>query len=301
MAATPAVQGETLLGSARRPRARRLDFVLVFSAFLLGLVVVAGVGANVLSPYDPATTNIIHRLKPPTWAGGPAGFALGTDALGRDVLSRLFYGSRVSLAVATASVLLSAAFGVTLGLLSGYHGGRLDSVLMMLTDVQMSFPFLLLAIAIVAVLGPSATNAVIALALSSWPIYVRIVRGEVLSIRQREYVEAARALGAGSWRIIWRAILPNVMTSVLVVATLSAARMVIVEASLSYLGLSVQSPDTSWGVMIAEARDYLQVAWWLALFPGLAISLTVLAISLLGDWLRDRFDSRLRGAGLGTG
>jgi peptide/nickel transport system permease protein len=279
----------------------RLDPVLVVCCLLLALVTGACLLANLVAPFDPSETHIVQRLKPPSWAGGPAGFVLGTDALGRDVLSRLLFGSRVSLVVAISAVVLSASVGVSLGLFAGYLRGRADGVLMLLADIQMSFPFLLLAIAIVAVLGPSATNTVAALALSAWPTYARVVRGEVLSIRQREYVEASRALGAGTWGIVTRAVLPNVTTSVIVLATLAAARMVIVEASLSYLGLSVQPPDTSWGTMIADARDYLQVAWWLALFPGLGISLTVLAISLLGDWLRDRFDPRLRSVGLGAG
>jgi peptide/nickel transport system permease protein len=204
------------------------------------------------------------------------------------------YGAQVSLLVAVVAVLLSGSVGVVLGLLSGYFGGRLDSALMAIAEVQLAFPFILLAIAIISVLGPSLESTVLALAIASWVSYARIVRADTLAQREREYITAVRALGATDGRILFRHVLPLMATPILVVATLEIARMIVIESALSFLGLGVQPPRASWGSMVADGRDYLLIAWWLSVFPGLAITLTVMAVNLLGDWLRDVFDPRLR-------
>jgi peptide/nickel transport system permease protein len=210
------------------------------------------------------------------------------------MLSRLIYGSRVSLLVGATSVVIAGVVGVVLGLLSGYYGGRVDSVISWLANVQLSFPFILLVIALVAVVGAGLMNVIIVLGFASWVIYQRVVRGEVLAIREREFIEAARVLGARDGRILVRHILPNLLTPLIVIATLQVAQMIIAESALSFLGLGVQPGIPSWGSMLADGRNYLTVAWWVATLPGLAIVVTVLAINVLGDWLRDELDPRLR-------
>jgi peptide/nickel transport system permease protein len=266
---------------------------------LLGLVVVAAtVGlaalAPALAPADPLRNSLLDRLTPPAWIqGGSAGRPLGTDTLGRDVTSRLLYGARVSLVVGFSAVLLAGALGVALGLLAGYYRGRLDDVLMRLGDIQLAFPVLVLAVAVLAVLGASLLNVVLVLGLTGWITYARIVRGEVLSLREREFVAAARALGAGDGHILVKHLLPNVLPPITVVATFSVARTIIAEASLSFLGLGIPAPDPSWGAMLDEGRNYITTGWWLALFPGLAILVLVLGINLVGDWLRDLLDPRM--------
>ena len=213
--------------------------------------------------------------------------------LGRDVASRLLYGARVSLIVGLAAVVVGGLLGVVLGLLSGYYRGFTDDALMRLGDVQLAFPVLVLAVAVLAVLGASLANVILVLGVTGWITYARIVRGETLSLRQREFVEAARALGATDGYLIRRHILPNVLPPVTVVATFSVARTIIAEASLSFLGLGIPPPAPSWGAMLDEGRNYITTGWWLALFPGLAILLLVLGINLVGDWLRDQLDPRM--------
>jgi peptide/nickel transport system permease protein len=273
---------------------RRGAGVAVGSLIVLGTVAAAALFAPVLSPADPIKNDLLERLTPPMWsAGGSAAHPLGTDTLGRDVLSRLLYGARVSLVVGFVTVIVSGAAGVLLGVLGGFYGGWLDDVLMRAGDVQLAFPVLLLGVAMLSVLGPGLGNLVLVLALSGWITYARIVRGETLSLRQREFVEAARALGALDGRLIWRHVLPNVWAPIAVVATFSVARTIIAEASLSFLGLGVPAPTPSWGAMLDEGRNYITTGWWLALFPGVAILVLVLAINLCGDWLRDALDPRL--------
>ena len=268
------------------------------SAFL-GLIVIAGtiliaVLAPALAPADPVKNSLIDRLTPPMWAaGGSARHPLGTDTLGRDVASRLLYGARVSLIVGLSAVIVSGLLGVALGLLSGYYRGFTDDALMRVGDVQLAFPVLVLAVAVLAVLGASLANVILVLGVTGWITYARIVRGETLSLRQREFVEAARALGATDRYLLWRHILPNVLPPITVVATFSVARTIIAEASLSFLGLGIPPPAPSWGAMLDEGRNYITTGWWLALFPGLAILLLVLGINLVGDWLRDRLDPRM--------
>jgi peptide/nickel transport system permease protein len=261
--------------------------VIVISATLATL-------APALAPTDPARNDLLARLTPPAWmAGGSWAHPLGTDTLGRDVVSRLLYGARVSLIVGFSAVVLAGVLGVLLGLVSGYYGGRLDDALMRLGDVQLAFPALVLAIAVLAVVGSGLGNVVLVLGVTGWVTYARIARGETLSLRHREFVEGARALGARDAEILWRHVLPNVLPSITVVATFSVARTIIAEASLSFLGLGIPPPAPSWGAMLDEGRNYLTTGWWLALFPGLAILAVVLGINVVGDWLRDTLDPRL--------
>jgi peptide/nickel transport system permease protein len=261
---------------------------------VIGLSAVLAVLAPALAPADPARNDLLARLTPPAWMdGGRWDHPLGTDTLGRDVVSRLLYGARVSLVVGFSAVILAGALGVTLGLVSGYYGGRLDDLLMRLGDVQLAFPALVLAIAVLAVVGSGLGNVVLVLGVTGWVTYARIARGETLSLRHREFVEGARALGARDTAILWRHVLPNVLPSITVVATFSVARTIIAEASLSFLGLGIPPPAPSWGAMLDEGRNYLTTGWWLALFPGLAILGVVLGINIVGDWLRDTLDPRL--------
>ena len=272
----------------RRDRTALLGLCVVVAALLVAIL------APVLSPSDPLKADLLDRLSPPAWAhGGALAHPLGTDTLGRDVLSRLVYGARASLTVGFATVLIAGVVGVVLGVLGGYYGGWLDDILMRIGDVQLAFPVLLLGVALLAVLGAGLGNLILVLALSGWITYARMVRGETLSLRQRDFVEAARALGARDSHVMWRHVLPNVWAPIVVVATFSVARMIIAEASLSFLGLGIPAPAPSWGAMLDEGRNYITTGWWLALFPGLAIMLVVLGINLVGDWLRDMLDPRV--------
>jgi len=259
------------------------------------LVVLVAIFAPVLSPHDPAKQNIVHRLKPPFWAdGGSMEYPLGTDSLGRDILSRVIYGSRVSLFVGFTATFASALLGVTLGLIAGFVGGRTDSVISRVGDVQQAIPFLVLAIAVAAILGPGLFNLILALVITTWVTFFRVVRGEVLSVREEQYVLSARSIGASNARIMVRYILPNVAASIIVVATLLVANMIIFESSLSFLGLGVPSSIPTWGRIVADGREYVVAEWWIAFFPGLAILITVLGINLLGDWLHEGLDPRQR-------
>jgi len=260
----------------------------------LVVVVLACFAAAALAPANPTTTIFSARLRPPLGLGGTPAHPLGTDNLGRDILARVLFGGRISLGLATGAVVLAAIAGVTLGLLSGYVGGSIDDLIMRLADIQLSFPVIMLAIAIIAVVGTSELAIVSVLALSGWVLYARTLRASLLSIRQLEYVEAARALGAGGTRIVVRHILPNALAPILVIASAQFATMVLLETGLSFLGLGIQPPRPSWGNMLSEGRDYLSNAWWLATVPGLAISLVVLGANLFGDGLRDVLDPRLR-------
>jgi peptide/nickel transport system permease protein len=270
------------------------DASAVAGLLVVAATIVIAILAPVLSPADPVKNQLLERLTPPMWvAGGTPRHPLGTDTLGRDVTSRLLYGARVSLVVGLSAVAIAGVIGVALGLVAGYYRGWLDDVLMRLGDVQLAFPVLVLAIALLAVVGASLLNVVLVLGITGWITYARIVRGETLSLSTRDFVEAARAMGAPDRHVIWRHILPNVLPPITVVATFSVARIVIAEASLSFLGLGLPPPAPSWGAMLDEGRNYITTGWWLALFPGLAILILVLGINLLGDWLRDVLDPRL--------
>ena len=266
--------------------------VIVTSATLAAL-------APALAPDDPVRNDLLARLTPPMWLdGGSWRHPLGTDTLGRDVVSRLLYGARVSLLVGFSAVVVAGGLGVVLGLVAGYYGGRLDDLLMRLGDVQLAFLALVLAVAVLAVVGAGLGNVVLVLGVTGWVTYARIARAETLSLRHREFVESARALGARDAAILWRHVLPNVLPPLVVVATFSVARTIIAEASLSFLGLGIPPPAPSWGAMLDEGRNYLTTGWWLALFPGLAILGVVLGINVVGDWLRDTLDPRVeRGTG----
>ncbi|MDB4897722.1 MAG: binding-protein-dependent transport system inner rane component [Firmicutes bacterium] len=258
---------------------------------LLLLVAFMALLAPLVAPHDPTLQNTAMRLKPP----GTPGYLLGTDPLGRDILSRIIYGSRISLIVGLASVVVAGAVGITLGTIAGYIGGTVDAVIMRLADLQLAIPFLVLALAIAAVLGPSLRNVILVLGVTGWVTYARVARGQVLSVRGREFVEAARALGATNGRIIWRHVLPELWAPLIVIASLQVGSMILAEASLSFFGLGVPPSIPTWGRIAADGRDYVTTSWWVATLPGIAIFLTVLGINLLGDWLRDRMDPTLRG------
>lgn len=226
--------------------------------------------------------------------GGKLANPLGTDQLGRDILSRLIYGARISLAVGAAAVLISGVLGVAGGIAAGFYGGFVDEALMRLADLRLALPFILLVIAVIAVFGPGFFNVIVILGLTGWVPYARVVRAEVLSIREREFVVAARVLGARDSRLMFRHILPNIVASAIVIGSLELAQMIVTESALSFLGLGVRPPTPSWGNMLGEGRDYLLTSWWLATFPGLAITVTAVSVNLVGDWLRDVLDPRLK-------
>ncbi len=281
--------GQKLISSLVRSKPAAFGAV-----FLLVLVVMAA-AAPLISPYDPFKVDIRQRLTPPVWMeGGNADRLLGTDALGRDILSRLIFGSRVSILVGLSSVAISGVIGVGLGLLAGFFGGKIDDLIMGFAEIQLAFPFILLAVTIMAVVGPGLVNTILVLGISRWVAYGRVVRGQVLAAREREYVEAAWALGYPLYRVLFFQILPNVMSPLIVIASFTVAGNIISEASLSFLGLGVPPSIVTWGGMLAEGREYLRVSWWMATFPGLAIMATVLSINLLGDWVRDYLDPRLK-------
>jgi peptide/nickel transport system permease protein len=265
----------------------------IFGLFVVTVVVLAAVFASVLTPYDPTSTQLTLRLRPPfPFPGNPAGHPLGTDALGRDILARMLFGARVSLLVGIVSVLISGTLGISLGMITGYFGGWFDDVMMRIADVQLAFPFILLMLAVLAVIGPGLGNLIMVLGVTGWVTYARVVRGQVFSLREKEFVEAARSIGVKNMRIIFRHILPNVIGPVIVIASFAVASTIISEASLSFLGLGVKPTTPTWGMMLSEGREYVRQAWWLTTLPGLAIAFTVLGINLLGDWLRDMLDPR---------
>ena len=292
-AASPAAVAE--LRPVATPGRRRVSFRAVFGISILLLMGGAALAAPQIAPWDPARQMLVKRLRPPVWQErGQREHPLGTDHLGRDILSRILYGGRISLGVGLSAVTLSCLIGVTLGLLAGFHGGRTDAFIMRVVDVFLAIPYILLAMGVVFALGPSLLNVILVMAVTRWVQFARIVRADVLSIREREFVSGARARGNRSMRLLLRHVLPNALTPIIVVATLELAFMIIYESALSFLGLGVQPPTPTWGWMLADGRNYVATAWWLATFPGLAIMLTVLAVNLLGDWLRDTLDPRLK-------
>jgi peptide/nickel transport system permease protein len=292
--AAPAPAAEPGRLQASRRRLWRLRWGLAAAVVMLAIVLSA-VLAPWVAPHDPITVNIRHRLAPPVWMeGGSAQHLLGTDQIGRDLLARMIYGGQVSLAVGVGAVLLSSTLGVLLGLGAGYSGGRVDAAIMTLLNVMLSFPFVLLALAVIAVLGPSLPNIISVLGAAGWPIYARVVRAETLSLREREFIMASQALGTGHARIVFRQIFPNLVSPVIVIATLQVAQVIIVESFLSFLGLGVQPPTPAWGNMLGEGRLYMLNAWWIATFPGLAIFVTTLAINLMGNSLRDWLDPHMK-------
>jgi ABC-type dipeptide/oligopeptide/nickel transport system permease subunit len=267
----------------------------VAGTVVLATVVVVALAAAWIAPHNPNEQVLERRLMPPAWLeGGSRPHLLGTDHLGRDILSRMIYGSRISLAVGFSAVLISGLLGIGAGLIAGYYGRASESVIMRLVDIQLAFPFILLALAIIGVLGPGLRNVILVLGVAGWMVYARVVRGQVLSVREREFVEAARAIGASDLRIIRRHVLPNTLAPVIIVATFAVATCIITEASLTFFGLGVEATIPTWGSMLSDGRAYMGTAWWLTTFPGLAMMLTVLALNVIGDWLREYIDPRMR-------
>lgn len=277
----------------------RAKWPILAIAILLVVSFAAVLGPSV-APKDPNRQNIMLRLKPPMYENrqGEVVYALGSDGLGRDVLSRLIYGARVSLSVGIIAVVIGGAIGVSLGLVAGYYGGRLDDFIMRIADIQLAFPFILLAIMFLVVMGSGVLNLMLVLGVGQWVTYARMARGQTISQREKEYVEAARALGASDASILFRTILPNILAPLTVIASFNVASVILSEAALSFLGLGVPPTIPTWGGMLAESRDQLLAGrWYLAIYPGIAIMMTVLAFNILGDWLRDFLDPRLKGAG----
>ncbi len=264
-------------------------------AVLVLIVCLTALLAPLLAGHDPAAVDPLNRLKPPMWLeGGTKEHWLGTDNLGRDMWSRIVYGSRVSLIVGIGAVLVSGAIGAVLGLVSGFYGKWIDAVIMRVADGFMAIPTILFMLVVMAVVGPGLTTLIFVIGVTNWVSYTRVVRGEVLSIKERDFVKAAKAVGAKNGRIILKHILPNILSSFIVISGMNVATTIIMEASLSFLGLGIKPPDVSWGGMLSDGRQYVATSWWVATFPGLAITVTVLGVIFLGDWLRDVLDPRMK-------
>lgn len=271
--------------------------VLKLALPLLVILAVVGVAlfAHKIAPFEPTAQRLSDRLKPPSWAtGGSPRHFLGTDHLGRDVLSRVIYGARVSLPIALAATALGALIGITLGMLAGYFRGAVDDLVTKLIDIQLSFPFILFAIAVIAVTGPKLTILILVLSARSWTTFARVVRGETFVLTRNDYVTAARAMGVSQPRILLSHIVPNILPVAIVVGTLDIGALIILESTLSFVGLGIQPPTVSWGKELSDARQYIQLAWWTPTFPGLALLVVVLSVNLLGDGLRDLLDPRMR-------
>jgi peptide/nickel transport system permease protein len=263
--------------------------------FIVLLVAACAVFAPFISSADPTAQKLTARLVPPIWQSGDRQYLLGTDSLGRDMLSRIIYGSRISLVVGTSAMIIGGTLGTVVGLLSGYYEDRVGLILMRFADIQLAIPELVLYIAIMAALGPGLRNLILGLGITSWVVYARVVRSEVLGLKNMEFITASQSIGARDVRILFVHVLPNVIMSDIVIATIQVAGLILAEAGLSFLGLGVPPPTPTWGGMVADGRDYLEPAWWVSTLPGLAILVTVLGINLFGDWLRDYLDPRLRG------
>jgi peptide/nickel transport system permease protein len=294
------VPADAALGAAAPGEAarvwRRMPWPTTVGLGFVLLLVAVAIAAPWLAPQDPERQSLRARLEAPTWQGrDDRTHVLGTDHLGRDVLSRMIHGSRVSLSIGFAAVAVGGLTGAGLGLLAGFRRGWIDTVIMTVADAQLAFPFILLAIGIIAVLGPSFPTLIVVVGLSGWVAYARVLRAQVLVLRSREFVEAIHALGGSVMRIVLRHVLPNVLSSLVVIATLELARAIVLEATLSFLGLGIQPPTPSWGGMIQEGREYLDSAWWISTFPGIVLMATSIVVSRAGDWLRDVLDPTLRG------
>ena len=267
---------------------------------LMGAVVVlfwllVALFASSMAPHDPFKGKLFHRLLPPAWAeGGNPSYLLGTDHMGRDILSRILYGSRISILIGTTVVFITTTIGIIFGLIAGFYGGKIDAVISRVVDILLAFPYLVFAIGMMAVMGPGIFNLMLALIYKEWVTSCRVVRGEVLAIKKTEYIDAARAIGVRNAVIMFKEILPNVLSPVIVVSTLRVATIIIMEASLSFLGLGIQPPTPAWGSMVSEGRSYLFGFWWISTFPGLAILMLVMGINLMGEGLRDALDPRLK-------
>ena len=262
---------------------------------LLVLLVLPGIFADQIAPYSPTSGSASNRLVPPVWQeGGTWSHPIGTDKIGRDILSRIMHGARISLIVALVSIALGAIVGVTLGLIAGFFGGNVDHLIMRLVDITLALPSILLALVLATVMQPGFTSVVIIISLVIWARYARMVRGEALALKELDFIARARVSGASNVRLMSRHVLPNVVNSLIVLATLEVGQVIIFEASLSFLGVGIPPPNPAWGLMVADGRVLVITAWWVSFFPGLAILLTVLSMNLLGDWVRDKLDPRLR-------
>ncbi|MBI2874877.1 MAG: ABC transporter permease [Firmicutes bacterium] len=265
-------------------------FTLVFAVILLTIVFLA-LFAPYVVPHDPFGGDLMDRLEPPAWSqGGSTRFLLGTDAQGRDLLSRLMVGARVSLSVGLGVVVVAGTVGTVLGLVAGYFGGKVDQIIMRILDIQFAFPGLLIGMTIAGVLGPNLRNIMIALSVNGWMVFARLIRGMVMSIKARPFVEAAEAVGCSKSRIIFVHIFPHALASQSILAVIEVARIIMAEASLSFLGLGIQPPGASWGLMLAEGREYISTAWWLVTFPGLAILVTIISLNIVANRLRSFLD-----------
>jgi peptide/nickel transport system permease protein len=290
-------------GLSRQARIMR-NLTLIIPAAILAIMVILAIFANLswlglpnvgIAPHDPNTGVITDRYLPPAFMeGGKSEYLLGTDKLGRDVLSRVIYGARISLSISMLVIFITALVGTALGILSGYLGGRLDGLIMRVTDMALSFPGILLALLLAVSIGPGYWTVILALSILGWAGYTRMVRGEALRLRESDFVAQARISGASSFRIMLKHIFPNIINSLIIMMTLSVGMIILAESTLSYLGVGVTAPTASWGNMVADGRTELDRAWWISLFPGIAIGLVVLAGNFLGDWIRDRLDPRLR-------
>jgi peptide/nickel transport system permease protein len=294
-----AIQTEVIALPPRAPSrfaSLRLGEFPLIPALILGVVAFVAIFANLLAPHNPEIGSLTARFRPPVWqTGGSTKYLLGTDQLGRDVLSRLIFGARVSMVVGFTAVIFAGAVGTTLGIVSGYLGGWVDQVIMRITDTWLALPALMFAIFLAAIVGPSMWNIVIILGLVYWTRYARVIRGEVLSLKEREFVRLAIVAGCSKWTIMSRHILPNVINSAIVLGTLMLGVVIITEASLSFLGVGVPPPQAAWGLMLSDGKQSLMVGrWWLSVLPGLCIMLMVLSANLLGDWLRVKLDPQLR-------
>jgi peptide/nickel transport system permease protein len=271
------------------------QLTLWIPATVLTLLVIAAIFSPLLAPMDPNKTALSDRLLPPSFVdGGKDTHFLGTDKLGRDIFSRVIFGARISLSVSLLVIAITGGVGTIVGIISGYVGGMLDSILMRITDVCLSFPALLIALLLAATMGPSFWTVVLALSILGWAGYARLIRGEALRLRETDFVLQARVNGCGAWRIMIRHIFPNVVNPLIVLATMMVGTVILMEAALSFLGAGIPPPTASWGAMVNDGRSLIETAWWISTFPGIAIGLVVLSGNFLGDWLRDKLDPRLR-------
>ena len=296
MTVTSAPAPATSLSTIQPFRVRfRLKGVPWIPLFILALVMIGAIGAENITPHDPNALNLAAAFRPPFWqAGGSTEYLLGSDNLGRDVLSKIIIGARVSVIVAFYAIIFSGAIGTLLGIIAGYFGGWIDTVIVRIAEIKMSIPGLALALILSATLDPGLTTVIIVIVFTYWTWYARIIRSEILSLKERDYVAFAKVAGCGPLTIFRRHLLPNIFNTLLVLATLQVGQVIIFEASLSFLGLGIQPPDVSWGLMLADARQYITYAWWGITMPGIAIMLTCLSSNLTGDWLRDLLDPQRR-------
>ena len=292
--------GQNTIQKPGRPRRTysfvRRDALLLIGVIILLVIVAMAVAIPVTSPFDPFAQDLFGRLKPPRWINEKNGFQhiFGTDQLGRDILTRVSLAARLSIGISFTAVAGAGLVGIILGLVSGQFGGYFDDVIMRLADLQLALPLILLALAIVSLLGPSVTNVIMVFIITGWPIFARTVRASTLTLREREFIEAARCLGCNNIRILWRHILPNVARPLIVIASFELGKVIIYESSLGFLGMGAQPPTPTWGNMMADGRSYLDTAWWLTFFPGVALVLTAAATNYIGDGLNEFFDPRTK-------